>query len=103
MHQMAMTCMPPQKRQARLPRTHNDAMTRRPENLYANYHAHVYFCADTVAKARQLREDAAAQLPASIGRFHEKPVGPHPHWSFQMAFDSAMFDQVIAWLAAHRD
>ncbi|MDM0113454.1 DOPA 4,5-dioxygenase family protein [Variovorax sp. J22R133] len=78
-------------------------MTRRPENLYAQYHAHVYFGPDTADQARKLREAAGEQLPASIGRFHEKPVGPHPHWSFQMAFDAAMFDQVIAWLEAHRD
>ena len=80
-------------------------MPRRPENAYAQYHAHVYFGPDTVDQARALRELALAELPpaASIGRFHEKPVGPHPHWSFQMAFDSAGFDRVIGWLEAQRN
>ena len=38
-----------------------------------------------------------------VGRVHEKPVGPHPQWSCQIAFDAAEFDEVIAWLEAHRD
>lgn len=77
-------------------------MSRRPENLYAHYHAHVYFGPQTVEQARALREQATASLPVQVGRFHEKPVGPHPHWSFQLAFGAAEFDLVIAWLEAHR-
>ena len=34
-----------------------------------------------------------------IGRFHEKPVGPHPMWSFQIAFDASEFADVVGWLA----
>ena len=79
-------------------------MPRRPENLYERYHAHVYFGPDTVQQARELRELASAELPstASIGRFHEKPVGPHPHWSFQIAFGADDFERVISWLDARR-
>jgi len=78
-------------------------MPRRPENVYPRYHAHVYFGPDSVEQARALREQAIASgLPAAIGRFHEKNVGPHPHWSFQLAFDSADFDTVIGWLDAQR-
>ena len=79
-------------------------MVRRPENVYARYHAHVYFGPKTVEQARALRERALTELPEGmpVGRFHEKPVGPHPHWSFQIAFDSAHFDAVIGWLASQR-
>lgn len=80
-------------------------MPRRPENVYPRYHAHVYFGPDTVEQARGLRELALADLApvALIGRFHEKNVGPHPRWSFQVAFDAAAYDRVIGWLDAGRD
>ena len=79
-------------------------MPRRPENVYERYHAHVYFGPATVEQARALREMAIAELStaASIGRFHEKPVGPHPHWSFQMAFAADGFVRVMGWLEAKR-
>ena len=77
-------------------------MPRQPENVYANYHAHVYFGPETAERARALREQATRDLPAQIGRFHEKPVGPHPQWSFQIAFPAADFDAVIGWLEQHR-
>lgn len=34
-----------------------------------------------------------------MGRVHEKPVGPHPDWSCQLAFKPALFGEVIPWLA----
>ena len=77
-------------------------MPRRPENLYPQYHAHVYFGPATVAQARALVEAAGHELPVLVGRVHERPVGPHPHWSCQLAFDAAAFDTVMPWLDAHR-
>lgn len=79
-------------------------MPRRPENIYPRYHAHVYFGTATVEQARALRELATVELApaATIGRFHEKLVGPHPHWSFQMAFGADSFEQVIGWLESKR-
>jgi len=78
-------------------------MPRRPENLYPQYHAHVYFNADTVVQARALVEEAGLHLLVVVGRVHERPVGPHPQWSCQIAFDAAEFDQVIGWLDTHRN
>ncbi|MET0312256.1 MAG: DOPA 4,5-dioxygenase family protein [Burkholderiaceae bacterium] len=77
-------------------------MIARPSNIHAAYHAHVYFGPDTVEQARALHEAAARDSGASIGRFHEKNVGPHPHWSFQMAFTRERFNEVIGWLEANR-
>jgi len=37
-----------------------------------------------------------------MGRFHEKPVGPHPMWSYQLAFPVASFPDVVSWLALNR-
>jgi DOPA 4,5-dioxygenase len=77
-------------------------MPRRPQNLHKAYHAHVYFGPDTVAQARELVAEAGRQLKVQVGRVHEKPVGPHPAWSCQLAFGAAEFDRVIPWLDQHR-
>jgi len=37
-----------------------------------------------------------------VGRVHEKPVGPHPCWSCQLAFAPGQFDRVVPWLALNR-
>ena len=68
-----------------------------------DYHAHVYFDAATRDAAWGLRERLPVIFPqAEIGRFHERPVGPHPRWSFQVAFAPDLFDQVVPWLMLHR-
>ncbi|RZJ14527.1 MAG: 4,5-dioxygenase [Haliea sp.] len=78
-------------------------MPKRPENIYAAYHAHVYFGPGTVEQARQLCEEAGRLFGVAVGRVHEREVGPHPHWSCQLAFDSAAFEKLIPWLEAHRN
>jgi DOPA 4,5-dioxygenase len=77
-------------------------LPRRPVNVHPAYHAHVYFDAATVAQARALVEEAGRLFKVQVGRVHEKLVGPHPHWSCQLAFASAEFDRLIPWLDAHR-
>ena len=76
-------------------------MTTLPPSIIASWHAHVYFDAPTRDAAWAMRERVAAELAGrtQIGRFHEKPVGPHPMWSFQIAFAAAEFALVVAWLA----
>ena len=59
------------------------------------YHAHVYFDADTIETARD-------RYGVDMARMHEKPVGPHPMWSCQLAFEPEVFDQIIPWLALNR-
>ena len=67
------------------------------------YHAHVYFDAGSVARARALCEQAATLFPLKMGRVHEKPVGPHPDWSCQLAFKADLFAQVVPWLMLNRE
>lgn len=67
------------------------------------YHAHVYFDAGSVARARALCERAAEAFPLKMGRVHERPVGPHPDWSCQLAFKAELFAQVVPWLMLHRE
>jgi DOPA 4,5-dioxygenase len=38
-----------------------------------------------------------------MGRVHERPVGPHPDWSCQLAFEHEKFADVMLHLALHRD
>ncbi len=75
--------------------------TVRPPSDIQSWHAHVYFGADTREAAWALRELVARELGArvEIGRFHERPVGPHPAWTYQLAFDAHQFAHVVSWLA----
>ncbi len=67
------------------------------------FHAHIYFGPDTVDQARDLCERAAQVFPQiKMGRVHERPVGPHPDWSCQLAFRPEMFGSLIPWLAMRR-
>lgn len=79
------------------------AMTQRPENTHAHYHAHVYFGPETLEQARALCQQAGELFAVAVGRVHEREVGPHPHWSCQLSFDSHQFGRLIPWLDAHRN
>jgi len=74
----------------------------RPRNVFARYHAHVYFDEKTTEQARQLCQNAAKLFGVAMGRVHQKLVGPHPHWSCQLSFDSKQFEKLIPWLEEHR-
>ena len=78
-------------------------MSRRPQNLHAHYHAHVYFDADTEGQARELCAAAGETFGIRVGRVHCRLVGPHPRWSCQLAFDATQFDAVIGWLDEQRN
>jgi DOPA 4,5-dioxygenase len=75
-------------------------MTYRDASAIESWHAHVYFDASTSDAASTLREAIDAHLgnAVQLGRFHERPVGPHPMWSYQLAFEPVQFAHVIAWL-----
>ncbi|GIZ10711.1 DOPA 4,5-dioxygenase family protein [Pseudomonas sp. NCCP-436] len=67
------------------------------------YHAHVYFDAGTLDQARALCEEAARRFPLKMGRMHERPVGPHPDWSCQLAFRPDLFGELVPWLMLRRN
>lgn len=66
------------------------------------YHAHIYFDEESAEKARVLREAIELEFKIEMGRFHEKPVGPHPRWSYQVAFNPEQFGSFIPWLVLNR-
>ena len=76
-------------------------MTPLQPSLIESWHAHVYFDAASRDAAWALREAIQADLAGrfEMGRFHEKPVGPHPMWSYQLAIPAANFAHVVGWLA----
>ncbi|MDO6562540.1 DOPA 4,5-dioxygenase family protein [Amphritea sp. 1_MG-2023] len=66
------------------------------------YHAHVYFDANSLKQAEELCEQARYTLNISMGRIHQKCVGPHSEWSCQLSFSAEQFADVIPWLMLNR-
>jgi len=68
-----------------------------------SFHAHVYYDAATKTAAARIREAVEARFEVVMGRWHDKPVGPHPMWSYQIAFAAELFGEIIPFLALHRE
>lgn len=73
------------------------------------FHAHVYFDAKTKRKASQLRTQVKKAFNITersrnfkIGRWHEKPVGPHPRPMYLIWFKAKEFGRVVPWLSMNR-
>ncbi|WP_062268988.1 DOPA 4,5-dioxygenase family protein [Endozoicomonas arenosclerae] len=66
------------------------------------YHAHLYYNEETFNLAEDVIFQASKLFNVDVGRMHKKPVGPHPVWSCQLAFDNDEFAKVIPWLALNR-
>jgi aromatic ring-cleaving dioxygenase len=75
-------------------------MTNPDVSAVQNWHAHVYFDGGHRDAAWALREQIEARFARKLqlGRFHERPVGPHPLWSYQLAFDPPHFAEIVEWL-----
>ena len=67
-----------------------------------DWHAHVYFDAASRDAAWALRERIEKTFPIEMGRFHEKPVGPHPCFSYQVLFQPDQLAPLLSWLALNR-
>lgn len=70
------------------------------------YHAHVYYDAKSKKSASKLRSQAKKTFKITdrsrnykLGRWHDKPVGPHPRPMFLIWFKAKEFGQVVPWLA----
>lgn len=68
-----------------------------------SFHAHVYYDAATKCAAARIREAVEARFEVVMGRWHDKPVGPHPMWSYQIAFAAELFGEIIPFLALNRE
>ena len=74
------------------------------ENRIASYHAHIYYDPDSSrGRAERVREGIASRFRVRLGRWHDRPVGPHARAMFQVAFETAEFATLVPWLMLHRD
>ncbi|WP_372695484.1 DOPA 4,5-dioxygenase family protein [Immundisolibacter sp.] len=68
----------------------------------AEYHAHVYFDPDTRPLAAWLREQLGERFAVRLGRWHDRPIGPHSKPMYQVAFAPQLFGQVVPFLMLNR-
>lgn len=69
----------------------------------SSYHAHVYYDASTRDVAARIREQLGERFQVVLGRWHDKPVGPHPRWMYQVAFAPDQFAHLVPWLMLNRE
>jgi aromatic ring-cleaving dioxygenase len=67
-----------------------------------SYHAHVYYDEASKPAAVVLRDAIEEHFDIQMGRWHDRPIGPHPEWSYQVAFAPDLFAELIPWLALNR-
>ncbi|MHA1537773.1 MAG: DOPA 4,5-dioxygenase family protein [Alphaproteobacteria bacterium] len=67
------------------------------------YHAHVYYDAGSKQRAAALRARIEERFETRMGRWHDKPIGPHPIASYQIAFAPDLFGEIVPYLALNRD
>ncbi len=79
-------------------------MTALDTDMIQSYHAHVYYDADSKETAARLRANVEAHFDEiTMGRWHDRPIGPHPCWSYQIAFGTELFAELVPWLALNRE
>jgi DOPA 4,5-dioxygenase len=67
-----------------------------------DFHAHIYFDPGELAAAQALAREAQALFAVAVGRFHERPVGPHPRGSCQLTVPTDRFGAFASWLVLNR-
>ncbi|MEM6310103.1 MAG: DOPA 4,5-dioxygenase family protein [Pseudomonadota bacterium] len=68
-------------------------------DIITEYHGHIYFDEATKAQAEQLCLKARDMFGVSMGRMHDRPVGPHPMGSCQLGATPEQFAKLLPWLA----
>ena len=70
---------------------------------FTSYHAHIYFENQTKKVAESLRRRINQEFDVKIGKWHYKPIGPHPNNMYQVTFDASIFSDFILWLSTNRN
>ena len=71
----------------------------------AQYHAHIYFELDDLARTEQIRQKLIDSLPAQtvVYKLIARLVGPHTLPMFEIDFPTGMKDQVVSLIEQYRD
>ncbi len=67
------------------------------------FHVHVYYDPDTRNAASHVRDGLAERFDVELGRWHDKPIGPHPKSMYQVKFVPEQFGKLVPWLMLHRE
>ena len=73
-----------------------------PQNSIRDFHAHIYYNASEVDRAKALAAAVRDRFGVAVGHFHLSPVGPHPRGSVQLTVPADRFGEVATWLAVNR-
>ena len=74
-----------------------------PLAAIGSFHAHIYFDGDAQRDAAlALREQISQRFSVTLGRVHDRLVGPHARAMYQVAFDAASFGNFVPWLMLNR-
>ena len=66
--------------------------------VITGYHAHIYFKESIADHAAEIRETIAARFDVEMGRWHDRPVGPHTRSMYQVSFSIGVFAEFVPWL-----
>ncbi|HEY9742370.1 MAG TPA: DOPA 4,5-dioxygenase family protein, partial [Coleofasciculaceae cyanobacterium] len=67
------------------------------------FHAHIYFDPATRDAAARVREELGTRFEVQLGRWHDKPIGPHSKAMYQVAFSPNLFGELVPWLMLNRE
>lgn len=67
------------------------------------WHAHVYYDDATRPQAEAVRDGLGREFPAArLGRWHDRPIGPHTRAMYQVAFEPGLMPALLPWLMLNR-
>ena len=67
-----------------------------------DFHAHIYYDAEDVERAKTLAAEVQERFGVAVGHFHLRAVGPHPRGSVQMTVPAERFGEVATFLSVAR-
>lgn len=76
-----------------------------PQGFPREFDAHIYFKADELEMATQLRNKVKEHFNDKtffVGDMVTEPIGPHPFPMFEANFPQSLFTEVVLWLMKER-